>query len=324
MSDDKMRKEAQAAKNLLKTQNADTVVAKADEKPLVQAAPSPVVTPLNTSATVTDGQAANAEVEKLKAELQKHRVEEGRLKKTSEELAALREEREAMKKRLDELEARSRSDKAIDHVSPDRRKVVDEDVMKGAADVALGVAGELEARLTAKIAEVEQRVDQGSRVRSEADGRVFDQLIEQAKPGFIASTNAGGQLCEGWGRFLGKTDPATGLPYEKSLQSAYQQRRLDGVNRVIDIFLDESGVARRGAVSETLAPSASVTVSDGPTATGDKAVYTMTEANAALDKSRRDFESGQIDSRKRNEIILKIQTAIAEGRVVRDPNKRAF
>ena len=326
MDDDKIRKESQAAKDLLAKQTAQAP-GKAPEAKAPEAVAAPVpaapAQSLNTSANAEGGTVEN-EVEKLKAELQKHKVEEGRLKKASEELARLREEREALKKRLDELEMRNRADKAVERVDPERRKVIDEDVLKGAADVAYGVSEELEQRIAAKLAELEQKVEQTSRARLEADSRAFDLLIEQGHPGFIASTNAGGQLVDAWERFLGKTDPATGLTYEKSLQSAYMQRRLDGVNRVIDLFLDESGVARRSAVGETLAPSASATVTDGPSGAGDKTVYTMSEVKQILAQSRTDYERGRIDGKQRNEIVRKIQTAISEGRIVRDTGARVY
>ena len=93
---------------------------------------------------------------------------------------------------------------------------------------------------------------------------------------------------------------------------------------MIETFLDESGVARRSAVGETLAPSASATVTDGPAAAGDKTVYTMSEVNKILAQSRTDYERGLIDGKQRNEIVMKIQTAISGGRVVRDTGARAY
>ncbi len=301
MNDDRIRQEAREAEEKLRPPTKEPTV--------------PAASGLTIRAA--GGGAPSAEVEQLKAELQRQRVEAGRLKKVSEDLAAAQAELAEMRRKLSEANAKDAEQRALGYIAPERRAIIDEDVMKGSADIARGMISETEARLKAEIAELRAKQEQIAQAAGAAVSGAFDSQIERAFPGFIAKTNAGGEFNAAWSQFLGTEDPATGLPYERSVQEAYGRQRIAGIARVINAFLEESGVGRRASLVDAVVPSGSASETSGQPRGKDTNVYTTGEMEKALKDARTAYERGTIDLKTRTAITQKFQTAISEGRVIR-------
>lgn len=258
-----------------------------------------------------------AEAEQLKAELQKQRVEQGRLKKASDELAATKAELAEAKRKLAELDSRSAEERALGYIDPTRRDIVDEDVMMGSADIAKGIVGESEARLQARLDALEAQVSRTTNAPGEAHGGPVEVMIDKEFPGFLRQTTRGGQWEQAWGTFLGTEDPATGTQYQVSIRDAYARQRMAGVSRVIEAFYKETGFTRMASLQDAVLPSGSASAIGDGRVKGDSNVYTTGEMDAALKKARDQYDRGEIDGKTRNAITLKYQTAVTEGRVVR-------
>jgi hypothetical protein len=306
MNDERIRQEAREAEAKLRPPSEEQTV--------------PAASGLNIRAAGSG--ASSAEVEQLKAELQRQRVEAGRLKKANEDLAAAQTELAETRRKLSEANAKGATDRALDFIAPERRAIVDEDVMKGSADIASGMVRETEARLNAEIAELRAQQEQFNQAAGAVRSGAFDTQIEQAFPGFIAKTNAGGEFHAAWAQFLGTEDPATGLPYERSIQDAHGRQRIAGVSRIINTFLEESGVGRRASLVDAVVPSGSASEISGQPRGRDTNVYTTGEMEKALQDARSAYERGSIDLKVRNAITQKFQMAISEGRVVRGEQRR--
>lgn len=317
MSDDRIRQEAKAARASLE----ETAVVKPTEEPAREpvqpvAVQEAVAKPLTIKAA-PGGDPRDAEIERLKQEVQKHKVEEGRLKKASEELAELRKEKALLESKVQELTKADAVARPLRHVDPKRREVIDEDVLAGTAEMVEGRVSESERALMDRMAQLEAELRKSREDDQTVANRAFDGEIEKAFPGFIAATSEGGPHYEAWARFLGSIDPATGQPYEATITGAYGRHHLGGVSRVINDFLKDSGIARQAARKDAAQPAGSASgTGDRNPPQGDSTVYSRREAEAILKQSRDDFDRGRITRAQRNDVISKIQTAIDEGRVL--------
>lgn len=258
---------------------------------------------------------ADDETARLRADLQRHKVEEGRVKSLSEKNKALEKELEDLRKQVSESK---KPVSPVDHVDPSRRHTVDEEILEASADMIRGSSKDVLDDVERRIAPIKKAFETEREARIRAESESFDTRIEQLHAGFAAETNPGGKYVEKWTAYLDKVDPRTGLTNGEILSKAYGERRIEGVNTMIDEFKRQTGISRRESMKGAAFPNGQPQNADPGGADGDQTRYTLSQYKAALEKASQDFSTGKITSAEKNAVLAKFKKAAEEGRVVRD------
>lgn len=260
---------------------------------------------------------ADDEVSKLRADLQRHKVEEGRVKSLSERNKALEKELEELRLKAAEGAAKGRS--PVDHVDPSRRNTVDEEILEASADMIRGSNKDVLDDVERRVAPLQKALETEREARVRAESASFDAQLEQLHKGFAAETNPGGKHVDKWTAYLDKVDARTGLKNSEILSKAYYERRLDGVNTMIDDFKRQSGISRRESMRGAAFPGSQTQHAEpGGDGDGDQTRYTLSQYKAALEKVSQDFSAGRITSAAKSAVLEKFKKAASEGRIVRD------
>lgn len=263
-----------------------------------------------------ESQPADDEVTKLRADLQREKVEGGRVKSLSERIKALEKENEELRlKGAEGVKGRS----PVDHVDPSRRSTIDDEILEAQADMIRGSNKDVLDDVERRVAPIQKALETEREARVRAESESFDARLEQLHKGFAAETNPGGKFVDKWTAYLEKTDPRTGLKNGEILSKAYYERRIDGVNTMIDDFKRQSGISRRESMKGAAFPgSTTQSAEPGGDGEGDQTRYTLSQYKAELEKVSREFSAGRITSAAKTAVLEKLKKAASEGRVVRD------
>lgn len=316
MSIDEDRKKAQEVMADLDAPVDDQTPAStpAVETPAVEQKPQETETkPLDISFSETPKEAKNddSKAAELEAQLQKERVEAGRLRKVNEELTEERRRREELEQEIQQIKSAQRQKSYLDAVPEDLRNTIDEDVIKASGSVTESMIKELRSEIAAEIEALKSKSQQSDKAVMEANVTALHKWVNEEYPGLSGDTAKGGPLNEAWQRFMAQTDPVTGRPFGIVINDAFKGNRQQGVKYVLDSFVNAAGITRRGGAGDTITPSGTATSTGGSEAQSDGKIYTETEY-LALFKSAEDLPLDQ-----RQALVKKLQTAAAEGRVVR-------
>lgn len=263
--------------------------------------------------------AADDEVSRLKADLQRHKVEEGRVKSLAEQLKAKDAEIESMRLKVEAAE-KAKVRPLADFVDPSRRKIVDEDILLAQEDMIRGSQQGVLEEIERRVGPLQKTLEAERAARAQVESASFDAQIEQLHQGFAAETNPGGKFVDKWTEYLGQVDRRTGLKNGEILSNAYGARRLDGVSDMIADFKAFAGVSRMEDVRGSAFPGRQTQfASPGSGRTDDKRRYTMSQYKAELAQAREAFERGRITQKERVAVLEKFKTAASEGRIVNDP-----
>ena len=242
-----------------------------------------------------------AEIDTLRGDLQRERVETGRVK--------------ALNQRVKELEAMV----AAASLPENLRGSVSDEVVQAAHAVASheanGVRGETDQRFTEERAERER-----FEAQSKADHervmanqlQMFDARVSERFPKFFASVSAGGDKADAWGKYMG----LNGL----SVKASYDNFDLDAVCYHIAAFYREIGVPpnAEGLTTTTADPrgdSGSGESRIDMSTPGEKKTYEYSEYVKAMDLAQKDFYAHKIDRKKYDAVIKELELAVTEGRV---------
>jgi hypothetical protein len=258
------------------------------------------------------------DVERLKADLQRHKVEEGRVKSLAEQLKAQKEELEALRQKLADAE-KTRGKPLSDFVDPARRKVVDDDILMANEDMIRGSQKDLLDEVDKRVTPLQRTLEEERAARIRAESASFDSQIEQLHQGFAAETNPGGKFVDQWTAYLAKVDRRTGLTNGEILSKAYHERRIDGVDGMIADFKTSAGISRQeGARGGAFPGKQTPYVAQGG-APRESRRYTISEYKKELAESGDAYSRGLITATERRKVIDKFKQAMSEGRIVNDP-----
>ncbi len=247
-----------------------------------------------------------AEIARLTADLQREKVEHGRVK-------ALSQSDSEKSRRIAELEREVEDLKAdkmdfVDMLPQEMRDQVDPDQLK--------ILGTLARKMSTRTADEFRRRDQDreaeqARMReAEQAKRVSEigRMIEDRFPGFLRDTNPGGDKEDAWMRFLrdGRLNAVT---------DAYSTGNFPVLSSFITTFLTEAGVSPRREASGTapLSPRPFSAGYDGGMQDTDQ--YSFDQYNAELEKAGDAVRSGQITGEQYRAVMDKLSKARDEGRV---------
>ena len=257
-------------------------------------------------ATATSSDSRDTEIERLKAELQRERVEHGRVKALSQSDAEKSQRIAQLEREVEELKSASQDYLAM--LPPEMQDQIDPDQLK--------IIGTLASKMQAKQAEEFRRRDaerdaefkriRESEMRSKAIS--VERKIEETFPGFIRDTATGGDKCEPWLRYLGNGRQAI-------VVDAYQNGQFEILSTFISEFLSQIGSSTRGnTTGAVVSPrTTSSAVFDGMS--GSDKTMTYADYCAQLEKAGDDVRAGLIDEAKYMAIISDLNKARDEGRV---------
>lgn len=243
----------------------------------------------------------------LQKELQRHKVEEGRLRKVQSELDAERARNDELVARIAELEKKSEEDAYKAYIPDD--SYADPDNLEASAKIAHNAVSSAERRLQAQIAEMQKQIDRGS---FESHSNRINQLVNNRYPGIISRLN--GPDNAAWRIFLSNTDPVSGQQYKAIADNAMRTGNIDAMFYVVDRYVEDSQSLAQFNVSDAVAPASSATSS--PTPMGRKPMYrSIADLEAMMNRAVKDFEHGKITRAQKNEVLAEYNAAFAEGRV---------
>lgn len=237
----------------------------------------------------------DAKIAELERELQKNRVENGRLAKANEHIRDL-------EGKLSEYQKREAEKSTIADLPQDLKESLPEDYLKALGTVGAKISREAEAR---QKAESERYASEVAAIRKQA----FGERVERNHPGFIAEVADGGKLHDAW------------VKYQRfnrdSIVNAFNACDYDTLAYHIGRFCDEVGVQfPSGGREETAAADPRALGGGGNGAETQKPagkVYTSEEYVKLYDELERARDRGDFAEMKR--IDSEIKKAPAEGRV---------
>lgn len=266
---------------------------------------------LNITPTSGEGNTdLTVRIKELERELQKHRVEEGRLKKVQEEL-------DAAKAHSSELEAQLRSRNIEEDSSRIRGYVpndtiADPDTLDAVAHMTARTVQESENRFNERLSEMEARMRTMTGTMSQ---KAISDSIEAKYPGLISRMNSG-DLSSAWKMFLNETDPAMGMSYSSLSSQAFNSGNENLMFYVIDKFLSNTGSIMQYGKESVAQPTSSASQDVSHSESGKKIYNTIAELEAMMDKASKDYSAGRITQAQKNAVLAEFNSAITESRVL--------
>lgn len=138
--------------------------------------------------------------EEAQKQLQKEKVESGRLRRSEEEKAALRKE-------LDELKQARLAEDAISALPDDLKSEVPDDFKRGSALIAQRTVDTAMAGANERLARLEQEREEDKKRKMVQAQNELVARIEAAFPGFGKSIKAGGDKHDAWNKYQLRNAP---------------------------------------------------------------------------------------------------------------------
>lgn len=241
----------------------------------------------------------DARIAELERELQKERVESGRLKKTNEELAHLREE-------VARLKERKGVDSVIESVPEDVRNDIAPEVLRASGTMANRAAAEVAGSISKDIEKQNEEIRMLREENQRRDRVAFTQRINMQFPGFMSSVSEGGDKHDAW------------IKYQRynagSIVSALNANDFDTIAYHIERFCNELGVPVPSGKGGSATPDPrSLAGGTGTVSVNNGRIYTPEEYNALFDQKEAARDRGDYAEVKR--ISDEINRAQAEGRI---------
>ena len=262
-----------------------------------------------STGAITDSR--DEQIAQLKAELQRERVEHGRVKALSQSDS----EKSRRIKELEDENAQLRNEK-IDYmqlIPEDLRASVDPDSAKAFGALAKGLVDRKDAEYNKR--DEERRAQELRLLEEQKQSRLerINQQIEWKFPGFFANTGVGGSMEKPWLKFLDRG-------HRDSVVNAYNDGNFVVLSDLISLFLSEAGVTQRNDATGAITSPRNTTLAgyDGAAAGSDKR-YSFDEYAEALEKAGNDARSGVITGAQYRAIMQELSKARDEGRVAARP-----
>ena len=251
---------------------------------------------------------------------QRKRVNDGRLKKTSEELAAANAKIAELEARLAKAgEAGSRFDaEAVKKFARDPADVDDafaETTAAGLNAVRDQVRKEMKGEIDAMRAEMTASREAATAAETRRNLERTLKEVEGIAPGLVVRI-ARGDLKDRWNSFLDGTDPFSGASLRGILQGAVRGGRTDAAREVYARFVREAGLSGQyGGV--TLAPPRGAAPVAARTSGGGEVYPSRDAIFAEMDKLTAMKRRGTIDQKTYVAKSDELENALREGRYVK-------
>ena len=228
--------------------------------------------------------------EDTERELNKARVEQGRVKSLAQR-----------NKELEEELAKVRSAGAHSALPEELREAVSDETAQAAEHIARGVTDPVRQEFLERDSRTREDI---AHLRQE----LIDSKIDSAFPGFRQAVDAGGSLEAAWRKFLAVDGP--------SVANAYGSGNMAAMNVLIARFYNEAGVpVPRGNPSAVAEPQGMAGGQGGGSGAPQGKVYTQAEFEAENARMTRDLARGVIDRKEYQRLDAELMAALNEGRV---------
>lgn len=265
------------------------------------------LSPANFGETQTQQSSGEAQrIAELERELQQERVEKGRLRQTNDELRKVQEELARLKAENANLRKRRPSD----FLSDNEKELLDEGQLAAIDKV---VQGRVEEATASVKAENDRLRDDQSRRDAEAAQRAkaqFNAEVERLAPGLAAAVREHAAEWQKW---------AASPIRAASVAQAFASNDAGTVAEFLGAFAQSNGIRANGD-GIAARPSSSYSPRGGshPVSTGgDTATYTVDQYSEAMRRAGEDYNAGKITADDYRAIKKKFDTALNEGRVVK-------
>jgi len=245
-------------------------------------------------------------IAELERELQQERVEKGRLRQTNDELRQLKEEIRQLKAENASLKQR----KPSDYLTDEDREQLDEAQLAVIDKVVQGRVGDMSEaqraeneRLRAELAKRDANIAASAAAQ-------FNAEVERLVPGFTAAISEHKAEWDKW--ISSPRRSASVVAAFKNYDAPTAVEFMQEFVQAKGIHVNWNGVAAR--------PNSSFSPRGGNhpvSVSGDKSVYTVEQYSKELRKASDDFDAGRITQDEYRAIKRKFDTALAEGRIVK-------
>jgi hypothetical protein len=283
--------------------------AKLGAETTVRASQSSAASGFNLGAGATSGNVADprdAEIERLKAELQRERVEHGRVKALAQSDSEKSRRIESLEREVEEL--KNASQDYLDMLPPEMRDQVDPGQLKVIGTIASKLQSKRDEEFRRRDAERDAEVKRI--IESDTRSKVVDveRKIEGRFPGFIQETSTGGDKCDPWLKYLrsGK---------QNAVLSAYNNGEFEVLSTFISEFLSQIGSSTRGRATGAVASPRTTSSAGFGGVVGDDSTLTFQEYSSRLEQAGEGVLSGSIDEAKYKAIVGELNQARDDGRV---------
>lgn len=256
---------------------------------------------------------ASTRIKELEREVQRHKVEEGRLKKVLEELDAAKARTAELEQQLNTRSIEEESSRIRGYAPSDT--IADPDTLDAVAQMTARSIKENEKNLNERFNERLSKMEsQMNTVAGTMSQKVISESIEGKYPGLINRLNSG-DLSTSWKIFLNEFDPMMQQTYSQLASKAFSSNNENLMFYVIEKFLSNTDSQMQYGKESIAQPTSSATQE---IALDDKKrIYnTIAEVEAMLDKASRDYSAGKITQKEKNAVLAEFNSAISEGRIL--------
>ena len=258
----------------------------------------------NPTASSNDGDASR--VAELERELQQERVEKGRLKAANDELRKLKEEVNKLKAENSSLKQR----KASDYLTEAERGEIDDGQIAVIDKIIRGRVGDLSEEHKAENERLRAELAKRDATMAANTASQFNAEVERLAPGLSAAV---GEHKADWQKWVSSPRRAA------SVAAAFKNYDAATVVSFLQEFAQTNGIQANGG-GVAARPNSSFSPRGGNhsvSVSGDKTVYTVEQYSKELRKATDDHDAGRITTDEYKAIKRKFDTALAEGRIVR-------
>ena len=246
-------------------------------------------------------------IAELERQLQQERVEKGRLRQTNDELRRVQEENARLKAENDSFRQR----KFGDNLTPEERAEIDEGQFAAIGKAVEGRINDLTASQKAENDRLREEIARRDASMAQSAKAQFNVEVERLAPGLADAIR---ERVDEWKKWSSDRRRAA------SVVQAFASNDAETVAEFLQEFAESKGIRANG---DGLAarPNSSFSPRGGsrpaPTS-GDTATYTVEEYGKAMRQAGEDLNAGRITADEYRAIKKKFDTALDEGRVVRE------
>ena len=252
-------------------------------------------------------ESGNAErIAELERELQQERVEKGRLRQANDELRQLKEENRQLKAENASLKQR----KPSDYLTDADREQLDEAQLAVIDKVVRGRVGDMSEMQKAENERLRAELAKRDANMAASAAAQFNAEVERLAPGLTAAVGEHKAEWEKWARAPRRA---------ASVEAAFKGFDAATVAEFLIEFAQSNGIQTNwnGTAAR---PNSSFSPKGGNrpiSKSGDPTIYTVEQYSKELRKASDYYDAGRITHEEYRAITKKFDTALSEGRIVR-------
>lgn len=262
---------------------------------------------LDASASAQSGAGENSRMAELERELQKERVERGRLRTANDELRKAREEIARLKEENAKFSRRSPEY----FLSEEDREKIDSDQLAVIDKMVRGRMDDANAAIKAENEQLREEMARRDASAAEMRKAQFNAEVDRLAPGMVQAIMS--SHSDEWKKWAQERRRAS------SVADAFRSFDAATVADFFREFVESKGIqVEVNGVAARPRTSYSLRGGNHPTDThGDTSTYTVEQYSQALRAATADYDAGRITRDELRAIERKFDKAIAEGRVVK-------